>query len=514
MIEQTTYYRPEWTCGRYNKEKQIALMYNLIEGMSYLFEDYSAEVVGEILKVSKNESVSIDKMSLRTLIDKEDLVPFFAELIALGLLTHEIPTKQIIDEYQKRVGRRRREKPQDIKRATHKELSQEISGAEKDYFDRVGGVSNVMFELTYNCSEKCIHCYNPGAIRNDSEISERKNRIELNLDDYKRIIDELYDLGLAKVHLTGGDPFSKPEVWEIIDYLYHKDIAIDIFTNGQSIVKDIQRLVNYYPCVVGISIYSGIAEEHDYITRIKGSWERSINVVKQLSDFGVPTILKCCILRTNIKSYHLVKNIAMQYGAIFQFDVRISNSIEGDKCVSRYLRLTPDLLELVLLDGNVNFTIVGKPNYDKQEKLRNPSCKGYCITPEGNVQLCCIFPSSFGNLKIESFSDILRHSKDLLYWQNIKLKDFSECGKNDYCNFCFICPGINFIETGNPLKPSATNCEIAKIRFELAEKLKQGIDLLNGKTLQEYLETVSIPLLDLRREYELNYRDKKLLIGG
>lgn len=26
-----------------------------------------------------------------------------------------------------------------------------------------------MFELTYNCSEKCIHCYNEGATRNDHE---------------------------------------------------------------------------------------------------------------------------------------------------------------------------------------------------------------------------------------------------------------------------------------------------------------------------------------------------------
>ena len=28
------YYRPEWTCGRYNKEKQVAIMYNFIEEMN------------------------------------------------------------------------------------------------------------------------------------------------------------------------------------------------------------------------------------------------------------------------------------------------------------------------------------------------------------------------------------------------------------------------------------------------------------------------------------------------
>lgn len=329
MSEQTTYYRPEWTCGRYSKEKQVALMYNLIEGMSYLFEDYSAEVIGEILSAEKNGQVSIDDVSQHTLIDKESLSPFFTELITLGLLTTEIPTVQSIDIYRKRTGKKRREQPQSIKQEIREDLPQEISGAERDYFDRVGGVTNVMFELTYNCSEKCIHCYNPGATRNDTEISRRGDRTELQLDDYKRIIDELYDLGLTKVCLSGGDPFSKPTVWDIINYLYQKGVATDIFTNGQSIVKDVQRLANYYPRVVGVSVYSGIAEDHDYITRVKGSWERTMSVVKQLSEVGVPMNLKCCIMRPNVKSYHLVADIALQYGAVAQFAVSLINSLDG-----------------------------------------------------------------------------------------------------------------------------------------------------------------------------------------
>ena len=77
-----------------------------------------------------------------------------------------------------------------------------------------------MFELTYRCSEMCIHCYNPGATRNNSEHSTRADRQELGIADYKRIIDELYEAGLVKVSISGGDPFSKEIVWDIIDYIY------------------------------------------------------------------------------------------------------------------------------------------------------------------------------------------------------------------------------------------------------------------------------------------------------
>jgi molybdenum cofactor biosynthesis enzyme MoaA len=48
-----------------------------------------------------------------------------------------------------------------------------------------------------------------GATRNDDEVSTRGDREELTFDDYTRIIDELYEQGLIKVCLTGGDPFSK-----------------------------------------------------------------------------------------------------------------------------------------------------------------------------------------------------------------------------------------------------------------------------------------------------------------
>ena len=39
-----------------------------------------------------------------------------------------------------------------------------------------------------------------------------------------------------------------------------KDIAFDVYTNGQSIVNKTKKLADYYPRLVGISIYSGVPE--------------------------------------------------------------------------------------------------------------------------------------------------------------------------------------------------------------------------------------------------------------
>ena len=61
-----TYYRPQWTCGRYDKHANVALYYNLIEGISYFFEDYSALVIGTILSIGRNTSITVEELSKQT----------------------------------------------------------------------------------------------------------------------------------------------------------------------------------------------------------------------------------------------------------------------------------------------------------------------------------------------------------------------------------------------------------------------------------------------------------------
>lgn len=511
------FYRPVWTCGRYNETAQAAIYYNLITGMSYYFESFSAQVIGEVLSVGRNGKMDLNEIAAKLNIAMQSLIPFFRQLEELGIVSSVFPSEEIIADYRRRVSEYKCSQTQTVKKTTQEKLPYDISNSEQMYTEKVGGITSVMFELTYNCSEKCIHCYNEGATRNDEERSGRGDRKELDFDDYVRIIDELYDQGLFKVCLTGGDPFSKPFAWELIDYLYHKGIAFDIFTNGQRIVGDVDRLADYYPRLVGVSIYSGLPEDHDYVTRIKGSWERSMQVVRGLSALSVPLALKCCVMRPNVKSYWMVAGIARQYGAATQFEISLTDSIEGDKCVSKYLRMTKEQLEIVLRDDNVPL-YVGKeaPNYGGQKKMMNVSPCGagynsFCITPEGNFIPCCAFHALFGNLKDGSVISVVSDNKDLDWWQNLTLADYEECGRHDYCDYCNLCPGNNFVEHGTPLKAAENNCFMAKVRYELAQKMKRGYDPLQGKTLRERLaELPDYVPSRIQREMSHNWSDRRI----
>lgn len=506
LINQIVLYRPEWTCGRYNPEKHAAIYYNLIAGMCYCFEEDSADVVGTIFQRGRNASIHLDELVRSVGINNEEIIPFLAQLLEIGLIVDSPITAEGVADYRKRMAGWRKE--QKAKPLTIKDkLPFEHTNAEKDYSDISGGIS-VMFELTYNCSEKCIHCYNIGATRNEEEISHRGDLKEMELEDYIRLIDEFIEMGLYKVCLSGGDPFSKPIVWEIIDYLYKNEVAFDVFTNGQLLEGHEERLAGYYPRLVGVSIYSGEDAIHDYVTRKKGSLKRSLGVMRKLRDLSVPMNLKCCVMRPNMKSYHTVLKIAEDVGAVPQFEVSITDSIDGDKCASHFLRLRPEELEVVLRDSNVPLYVGPEiPEYGrvKRDMGQNACGAGYnsfCVTPDGKLIPCCAFHLELGDLNHTSISAILTQSKVLKQWKNLTLKDYSDCGKKDYCDYCNLCPGNNYSQMNDPRFPGENNCYVAKIRQNLSDKVKSGKDVLNNQSVQERISEFDVRYERLRRIFD------------
>lgn len=502
-------YRPEWTCGRYNSDKQVAIMYNLIVGVSYFFDGYSAMVIGEILKAGRNEDIHAKEIESTTGISMESLCKFFIVLMQNGLLTESLPTDNGIANYRKAVFEARNTSNSWVDKPTKEKLPMEVSNAEQAYFNAVNDgktICSCLFELTYRCSETCIHCYNPGATRNNTEKNHRADISELTLNDYKRIIDDMYANGLVKVCLSGGDPFSKEFVWELLDYLYDKGVAVDIFTNGQRITKDVKRLANYYPRLVGVSIYSGVAKDHEAITRIPGSWEKSMQVVKELHELAVPMNLKCCIMQPNLHSYYMVADIAKEYGAVPQYEINITESNEGDIC-AKQLRLTEEQLQVVLRDNNLAL-YVGKeaPNYGGQKRdITLCSCgaggTGFCMTPNGNLRACNTFTLDYGNLQKQSIEDILINSEKRKEWQKTIVADYMECGKYDYCDYCNLCAGINYTEHGDFRKPAETNCYMAKCRFNLAHKLMEHDEPMSREQLIEALQNLPVKEVILQRQY-------------
>ena len=498
IMLSNTYYRPSWTCGKFNPKAQVALMYNLIEGKSFFFESHSANVIAEILSIKRNVALNINDIAIKTGIESDCIVDFIEEsLISAGLITTRIVPTAEINTLRKNMGATMKANASFYTFSNLKE--EQIIGSQtaemeyNKYLNADTQVQSVMFELTYKCSAQCLHCYNIGATRNNSEQNSRDKLAEMTINDYKRVIDELNELGCYKVCLTGGDPFSKPIVWEIIEYLYEKEIAFDIFTNGLSITSNVEKLINYYPRLVGISIYSAIPEVHDTITRIKGSLQRSLSVASQLSEYGVPLTFKCVVMKPNIKSYHLVKQLAIEYGAVCQIEANLCMGVDGDISMINHLRLSQEQLEILLRDKDIPLYVgLELPNEGKIPKPTEAyPCGGgylfYTIMPTGEMIVCTSLHYVLGDTSKQSISDILI-GEPLKKWRNTTIGNIDGCGNFPKCDYCNLCCGNNFSEHGVFTKPSSVNCWMAEVRYNLMQKLKAGNDPLQGLSVAERLE--------------------------
>lgn len=504
------YYRPEWTCGKYNATKHVAIMFNLLANGEYFFEHESADVVGLILAAGRNGKVSVSQVSASLNISPKSIIPFFGSLIEIGLLSETFPTNEVISSYRKQCASQSNATTY-IGENAESYLQCEISSVEQAYDSAVEScteITNAVFELTYRCSEKCLHCYNPGATRNDEEKSGRNAFSELALDDYKRIIDEMCELGLATVTLTGGDPFAYKEVWEILEYLYQKDIAVTILTNGQQLVNQIEHLCNLYPRSVKVSLYGADPIAHDSITRKKGSWQTTLDVIMDLRKVAVPVVINCVIMRPGLKSYMDLKKIGEDLSCLVLFDFGVVDSIDGDICATHHLRLTPEELELVLMDPDI------EPKTDNFDMSANPAPapKGvpclagrgtFCVMPDGKIIPCVSMHMVLGDLKRQDFHSIIVDNSKLKGLLEAKATDYIECGSHDYCNSCIFCAGNSFAEHGNPLQANENNCYLAKNKYALMTKLKSGIDVLKGKTLRECINAIPDYVIpSLKREYK------------
>lgn len=337
-----------------------------------------------------------------------------------------------------------------------------------------GYLFSLFVELTYSCNLKCVHCYNPKHISN----------IQADFDKLKQLIDDARELGVFKIAFSGGESTLHKSFIEIVEYARKKRMSVEIFTNGQTLYDNPQlfdRLLKTYPYRVDLSMYSLNEDTHEKITSVKGSHNKTFNVIKKLRENNINVQIKNFLLNINCKDCISVTKFANEIQANTAGDASLTPTIEGDKKNFQYIISEEDLSEL--------YTNPESPLYVKDIKKRDITkilneglCSAgsfsLCISPTLEVHPCVSLPINLGNLNAISIKEIwqnaLNKNKDseLYKWQQVSFKDLKECYKEDYCAFCAYCAGMGMLENGF-LKKSDVLCRQAKVKQRAYLQLNQ-----------------------------------------
>src|SRR5262245_61477265 len=102
-------------------------------------------------------------------------------------------------------------------------------------------VYSVAIEVTAHCQQKCDYCYN--AWRDDNGAGMGPAESAKMLARARRVLDA-WDID--HVTITGGEPFARKDLFQLLDVVRAHDVGIQIISNGGLVDDAIaSRLAQY-----------------------------------------------------------------------------------------------------------------------------------------------------------------------------------------------------------------------------------------------------------------------------
>ena len=129
--------------------------------------------------------------------------------------------------------------------------------------------------VTYRCNAHCNMC--------DCFKDPTRPEEEIQLEDIKKLPE------MAFTNITGGEPFIRKDIADIVEELYKKSDRIVVSTNGYFTGRIIDLCKKFPKIGIRISI-EGLQETNDKIRGIPDGFNRGYNTLKTLVEMKHPDV--------------------------------------------------------------------------------------------------------------------------------------------------------------------------------------------------------------------------------
>lgn len=318
----------------------------------------------------------------------------------------------------------------------------------------------IQWHLLDRCNLRCQHCYQEDFSAERELSSAEIQRIAQN------ILATMKKWGARlEVALTGGEPFLKKELPELLELLNSSSYVaeISIITNGlvlPSWVKDLKSLAKFK--TLKISVDGTSARTNDQI-RGEGAFSRAMDGMKKLKEIGLPFIIMFTAMKSNAAEAAGLFDLAAATGAhgfiIERFFPLGQGKDKSQEVLSGedFWRLWVAVLERLSLEAEseelIPYRAIKVELAGRRPKIYGSECvvgrDGMALMPDGTVFPCRRFPVPLGNLR-QTPLDALWQNAGLLKALRNKENLRGSCGQCRIKN-CFGCRAMAYALTGDPL---------------------------------------------------------------
>ena len=427
------------------KDEVYVVIYNLNHHRIAILDDVSALIFASL---ADDEQDGLRRLMIENDLSEQDIAEFIKDLIDNAILNDSA------SEGMPHIGGDKSHEDED--RSVLEDLHKKLYSNSYLY--------SVHIDVTNQCNMRCIHCYHPFDEYDKSNV--------LRFDDIKKIIDEAFSLGVFRVTISGGEPFLRCDIFDILEYISRKGMIIDVFTNATLLNNDVvvNKLMDYNINEVGISVYSTRKDIHELITQAP-SYENTFAAIAKLRACGILCKLKCILMKYNIDCYDELVRYSIEQDCTLVFDTGITPKLNGDIAPTELMLEWDDILALSM-DSSTKFYPIPLDSLDPEHSPCNAGKYGLYVDSMGNVYPCVSLQMYLGNIHEDSLINIWHHNVALKRWQKMKNKDFIGFNEHSYCRYCMeICAGIAQLETGQYDRCPKSACYQARAREEAHKRI-------------------------------------------
>ncbi len=278
---------------------------------------------------------------------------------------------------------------------------------------------HIVFEVTAACNCDCVYCYNvwkaPGTSYPKGELA---------LPEIVRMFDRLLvELPVKSVALSGGEPFLRKDLPEIVSYLWARGLQVVIITNGTLLsAENIDRTsgaTNYE-----LPLLSHRREVHDRLARYQ-SFRDVLNGMRNLDRAGALFVVAFIATRVNYSDLERVVQLAVAMGARGILYNRMNAGAFNLQYLEEYFPTTDmvaenlETLEQLAAEFGIpiSCSIPIQPcliDITRYPHLQFGFCplggkeSYYTIDPLGNLRVCNHSSTILGNLREGYFDELIQ----------------------------------------------------------------------------------------------------------
>jgi len=348
----------------------------------------------------------------------------------------------------------------------------------------------VYWEMTQACGLACKHCR--------AEAMPSAHPLELNREQSKRFLNHLVEFGdpLPHLILTGGDPLSRRDIYELIDYANGLGLEVSITPSATPELTNeaIDKLKAHGIQSLGLSLDGSCAEKHDNIRAVPGTFVRTIEAARHCGHLGLPIQVNTLVAEETAEDLPAIYELLRTSFPVMRWSLFMLISVGRGKALNE---VSPAEGERIMrwvfeLSRHSPFQVktTEAPSYRRIaiETMRGsgmhaPEMKSSSVYQGFQIRdghgivfvsnLGEIYPSGFlpqrcGNVRVDSLVDVYRNSEIFRGLHNPD-QFHGKCGACEYSHICGGSRARAFAYTGDelgtdpfcPYEPTSVSNDVA-----------------------------------------------------